>query len=398
MRMLLATAGSRGDVEPFVALAQRACERGHEVLLLGPAGTAELARAAAGVVVREVDADFRRMIHEQGTSALGAARAFRRVVRPAMRAVLLGAAEAALEFGPDVILHHPKVLSAPLAASRVGAARAVVELVPSVTPTAAFPAPGTVPFSLGPLNRATYGLGGAASAMFRAELREAAALLGDPEPAAAAASLVPVSPTILPRPSDWPATAHLTGAWVTDGGASEALDPAVDAFLDHGDVVTVGFGSMVAEGAARRGAAFVLAARALGLRTLVLRGWGGADVPPHLLGDDVWVADAAPHAAVLPRSVVAVHHGGAGTSHAAVRAGAPSVVVPFTADQPFWARTLHRQSLAAAPLPQRRVTVQRAATAIEQALRCHDSTAEAAAAVAQEDGTGVALDIIESLR
>lgn len=398
MRLLLATAGSRGDVEPFVALGQRARERGHEVLLVGPAGTAELARAARGVSVREVDADFRRMINAQGTSALGAARAFRSVVRPAMREVLLGAAEAALEFGPDVILHHPKVLSAPLAASRVGAARAVVELVPSVTPTAAFPAPGTVPASLGPLNRATYGLAGAASAMFRAELREAAALLGDPEPTASAASLVPVSPTILPRPRDWPATTHLTGAWVTDGGASEALDAAVAAFLDHGDVVTVGFGSMVAEGAARRGAAFVLAARALGLRTLVLRGWGGADVPPHLLGDDVAVIDAAPHAAVLPQSVVAVHHGGAGTSHAAVRAGTPSVVVPFTGDQPFWARTLHRQSLAAAPLPQRRVTVQRAATAVEQALRCRDSTAVAAAAMAQEDGPGSALDIIESLR
>ena len=142
----------------------------------------------------------------------------------------------------------------------------------------------------------------------------------------------------------------------------------------------------------------MLAARALGLRTLVLRGWGGADVPPHLLGDDVAVVDAAPHAAVLPRSIVAVHHGGAGTSHAAVRAGTPAVVVPFAGDQSFWARTLHRQSLAAAPLPQRKATVQRAATAIEQALRCRQSTAVAATAMAQEDGTGVALDIIERLR
>lgn len=398
MRLLLATAGSRGDVEPFIALARAASARGHEVVLLGPAGTAALAADARGVEVREVDADFRRMLRELSASPWAAVRGLERVVRPAMRSVLLGAARAGLEVEPDVILHHPKVLSAPLVAARVGAARAVVELVPSLTPTAAFPAPGTVRRSLGPpLNRATYRLASATAAMFRAELREAAALLGEPQPAPAAGSLVPISSAILPRPRDWPRSAHLTGAW-TSPAPQAPLEPALESFLARGDVVAVGFGSMVWGDAAQRGAAFVLAARALGLRTLVLRGWGGADVPQDVLGDDVLVIDAAPHAAVLPRSLVAVHHGGAGTSHAAVRAAAPSVVVPFQGDQSFWAATLHRRGLASAPLSQRRLSARSAGAAIEAALRRRERCAEIGAIVAAEDGTGAALDLVESLR
>lgn len=396
MRILLATAGSRGDVEPFAALAQHARERGHEVLLVGPAGTADLT-TGSDVAVHEIDADFRRMAREQSTSAWAAARSFTSSVRPAMREVLLGTARSALEFAPDVIGHHPKVLSAPHAATRTGAARVIVELVPSVTPTAAFPAAGTLRTGVGSLNRATYRLGSIATRMFRRELEEASALLGDPAPADAAATLMPVSPTILPRPDDWPRSLHLTGAW-SSGGSGQPLDPAIDAFLKVGPAIAVGFGSMVSGDPARRGAAFVLAARALGLRSLVLRGWGGADVPQHLLGDDVLVVDAAPHAAVLPRVLASVHHGGVGTSHAAVRAGSPSVVVPFMGDQPFWASTLHQQGLAATPLPKGRVDVQRAGEAIAEALRLRHRAAEAAAAVAQEDGTGAALDIIESLR
>lgn len=401
MRMLLETAGSRGDVEPFVALALRARERGHEVLLVGPAGTAALAAVLAagrgGIGVREVDADFRRMAREQGGSAWAAARSLKRTVRPAMREVLLGTAESALEFAPDVILHHPKVLSAPHAAARVGAARVIVELVPSVTPTTAFPAAGIARTGIGPLNRASYRLAAAAGSMFRTELREAAKLLGDPEPSEADTTLMPVSPVILPRPADWPSSVHVTGAWSVDT-SSAPVDRTLDAFLAGGESILVGFGSMVGGDPAHRGAAFVLAARALGLRTLVLRGWGGVEVPRHVLDDDVLVADAAPHAALLPRVRVAVHHGGVGTSHAAVRAGTPSVVVPFLGDQPFWAAALHRQGLAAAPLSRRRLTVQTAATAIQQAARSHERVAEAAAVMRAEDGAGVALDIIEALR
>src|SRR3712207_485821 len=74
--------------------------------------------------------------------------------------------------------------------------------------------------------------------------------------------------------------------------------------------------------------------------------------------------DALPISTVLPRCSVAVHHGGAGTVHAAVRAGVVSVTVPFLADQPFWGALLHRRGLGAAPVPVRRLTTDRLGAAL----------------------------------
>jgi sterol 3beta-glucosyltransferase len=87
---------------------------------------------------------------------------------------------------------------------------------------------------------------------------------------------------------------------------------------------------------------------------------------------------------------VAVHHGGAGTVHAVVRAGLPSIVVPFLADQPFWGRLLARRGLGAAPVPPRRVT----ASSMEQAIRAAPSRAAVLPVAEQlrgEDGCGTAL-------
>ncbi|WJL94361.1 glycosyltransferase [Microbacterium sp. ET2] len=395
MRLLLLTAGSRGDVEPFAALARRAQRDGHDVTLAVPDNSGV---DLSGLDTASLGADFQAMIAAQGTSVRQAMRNFASVVRPTMRAVIVGAAQIGLDHGADAVIAHPKVLSAPHIAARLGAQLFAVETVPTTIPTREFPAAGTVPFDLGPLNRLTYRAGGAAAAMFRRELAEAARLLGGPQPRAARATLLPISPQILPRPVDWPASAHLTGAWVGDGdqAVDEEGDATVAAFLRTGPTVSVGFGSMAQGDPLARGAAFVAASRERGLQTLVLRGWGGADVPPELRGDDVLVIDGASHDQVFPLVDVAVHHGGAGTAQAAVRAGTPSVVVPFLADQPFWARTLRGCGVAADPLSRRHLTVRRAGGAIDQALRCRRRAAELGPLVAAEDGTGRALELIEA--
>lgn len=392
MRLLLVTAGTRGDVEPFAALARRAMQRGHDVVLAAPDDPGV---DLGGIEVRSLGVDYRRMVVDQGTSPVAAARTFRTVVRPLMRAVIVGAARIGLEVSPDVVLHHPKILSAPMLAARVGASSVLAELVPSVTPTRAFPAAGTAPRSLGPANRATYRAAAGAGAMFRRELQEAARVLGSDVRARTTATLVPVSPRILARPADWPSNVHVTGSWTSAADAAP-VDPEVDAFLERGPTAVIGFGSMVSGDADARGGALVAAAREHGLQSLVVRGWGGVDVPAASRGDDVLVVDEIPHARVLSRSAVTVHHGGAGTVHAAVRAGTPSVVVPFMADQPFWAHVLQRSGLGV-PLRRRGLDAQRAARAIGEALALGAGVREAAAAVAGEDGTGRAMQILEEL-
>lgn len=396
MRILLITAGSRGDVEPFAALARRAASAGHEVRLALPDN--------AGVDVSAIDTvsldvDYSALIADQGVSPLAAMRSFSTVVRPIMRAVIVNAVMAALEFRPDVIVYHPKVLSAPLVADQLGVPHVLVELVPAVTPTTAFPAPGTITANLGRLNRLTYAAAQGAARMFGRELDEARRLAGSSSAAASAAtaSLVPISPQVLPRPDDWPGHVHLTGAWVEHSSRPSPADDELAAFLAAGDAVYAGFGSMAIGDPVERGHALIAAARETGNRLLIATGWGGIAVPDGTAADDILVRGSIDHAAVLPSVRAAVHHGGIGTVHAAARAGIPSVIVPFFADQPFWGAQVHRQGLGPAPTPQRSFTTRRLVEAVRAAPAFAENADAARRAMAHEDGLGAALAALENL-
>lgn len=113
-------------------------------------------------------------------------------------------------------------------------------------------------------------------------------------------------------------------------------------------------------------------------------------------GGDVLVRESVDHRLVLPLASAAIHHGGAGTVHAVARAGIPSVVVPFIADQPFWGHRLHERGLAPEPVPYRKVTSDRLTEALAQAGNCRDQAAQVGERIRKEDGTAVALDVLET--
>lgn len=395
MRLLLATAGSRGDVEPFIALGESAAAAGHRVRLVVP----EALDVAAGVDIVSMGADFTRLIRSQGVSPARALRSFRSVVQPLMRRVIVEGARAALEYRPDLIVYHPKVLSAPLVADALGVPHVLVETVPVLTETAAFPAAGTITRSIRPLNRWTYRAGRAATAMFRSELAEAQALVGGSRrrPSEPIATLLPVSTAILPRPDDWPETVHMTGPWLR-GRASEDVSADVAEFIEAGPFVYAGFGSMGAPGAAARGRVIIDSARDQGFRVLVATGLGGIEVPPDRAGGDVLVMQSVAHRTVLPLAAAAVHHGGIGTIHAATLAAAPSVIVPFIADQPFWGARLHAAGLAPAPIRSRALTVRTLRTALDALDDYRVRVTEAARIMSTENGTTEALRILDALR
>jgi len=396
VRILLATAGSRGDVEPFVALGERARAEGHDVHLLAPEHSGV---DTPDLDVESIGVDITRLIETQGVAISEVLRNYRSVVRPVMHTILVGSARAALDYQPDVIVYHPKVLSAPVVADALGIPHVVVEIVPALTPTNAFPAAGTVAHSVGPFNRLTYQATRAASTMFRSDLAEVRAMVGAPHraPSHPEATLVPISPAILSRPVDWPESVHLTGPWVR-AHHPVPLDPAVEKFVAGGPFIYAGFGSMAKGDDAARGRTIVDAARVHGTRLLVATGLGGISVPSDRRGLDVLVVRSVPHAAVLPHATTAVHHGGIGTVHAAMRAATPSVVVPFLADQPFWAARLHEAGLTPESIPQHSLTISALVSALDHAERCRTRVAEVAERMAGEDGTGAALAILTSLR
>jgi sterol 3beta-glucosyltransferase len=292
-----------------------------------------------------------------------------------------------------VVVYHPKVMTAALAAHAVGAIAVEVDIVPTMTPTEEFPPagiPAGIPRSW---NKAAYSLVNAGMSSFASTLRKRADDLGVIR-VESDLVLCPVSPTLVPHPADWPEFAHVTGQW--HRASEDELDPVLERFMSDGQIVYAGFGSMRDSRGKARAGAIVKAARSLGMKTLLVTGWGGlVPTAEHEQASDVLVRTAVPHSAVLPRVAVGIHHGGAGTTHAFVRAGTPSIIMPFLADQPWWGARL--SSLGLGPKPLSRATTRPSviAKSITEALSQRVKVERAAATMAQEDGAGVALTIIE---
>jgi sterol 3beta-glucosyltransferase len=428
VQVALLTAGTRGDVQPFLALA-RALERaGHAVRLAGPSDAAGLA-AEHGVPFAPLGADYQALLaSEEGRAMLAnplrAVRAWRGMVLPLVRATIDGAWAAAQ--GADLLVYHPKILGGADMAERLGARAFVATPVPLLTPTRAFPAPGVATRDLGGwLNRRSYGAVHAATRPFAGLLRRwRADVLGLPARAAGAGPYtvrgapVPVlhafSAHVVPRPADWPPWAHVTGFWFDEdvpGSPTHDWRPSRElrAFLDAGEPpVYVGFGSMAGRDPAATARLVLEAVRLSGVRAVVASGWGGlaasaggslrAALPEGLAPERVHAIEAAPHAWLFPRTAAVVHHGGAGTTAAGLRAGCPTVVCPYFGDQPFWGARVAALGAGPNPLPQRRLSADALAGAIRAAAREPRlrAAAEAVAArLAADDGVGRAVALIE---
>jgi sterol 3beta-glucosyltransferase len=211
--------------------------------------------------------------------------------------------------------------------------------------------------------------------------------------------IYPYSPALLPVPTDFPSHVHVTGSWFLDSSNAWRPDPELQRFLETGPApVYVGFGSMSGQQAAQRAQIVMDALAATGQRGVLARGWGGlaaTDVP-----DTVQLIDAAPHDWLFPRMAAVVHHGGAGTTAAGLRAGKPTVVCPFLGDQPFWGNLVYARGVGPAPIPQRQLTARRLATAIDVAVRdagIQQRTAALGAHIRAEDGVTNAVAIVERI-
>jgi sterol 3beta-glucosyltransferase len=247
--------------------------------------------------------------------------------------------------------------------------------------------------SPGFLNRASFGLLqlalASASAPAKKMAKERGVLRHEPD-----LTLCPVSEALVPQPADWPSHALVTGAWTSP--TLGTIDTELQEFLASGPVVYAGFGSMKDTHGAARAAVIVEAARLLGFKTLLVTGWGGLEPSTHHVDAPVvMVRSAVPHSEVLPQVAVAIHHGGAGTTHAMVRAGIPSVVMPFVADQPWWAARLKVLGLGPGAVSKSLTNPNTLKRAMVRAIECADAVRKASEFMALEDGLGRALSIIE---
>ncbi|MEJ7820170.1 MAG: glycosyltransferase [Rubrobacteraceae bacterium] len=173
------------------------------------------------------------------------------------------------------------------------------------------------------------------------------------------------SPRVLPHPPDWGAHLPVTGYWFLDRSEIWTPPEGLQDFLDSGPPpVSVGFGSMSGAGAEEMTGKVLHALKRTGDRGVLVTGWGGitnADLP-----DDVFMVGEVPHDWLFPQVAAAVHHGGAGTTAASLRAGAPAIVVPFLADQYFWGARLAGLGVGPQPIPRSKLTTERLAAALDE--------------------------------
>ncbi len=410
MRITILTYGSRGDVQPYLALGLGLQRAGYRVRLAAPETFAAFV-TGAGLDFAPLAGDpailSQRLVDAAGLNAIRTMQAVMDYAIP-LGVEVLGQCRAACQDADAVIYSFLLTVAAHEIALERGIPEIFAQMYPLFFPTGAFPA---LLFPRAPLftaaaNRLTHHV---YTALFRGSNR-----LGYRYVQRRTPGLPPLrggwpfdgprpplaffgySPRVIPRPEDWPAHAHVTGFWQVNDGADWQPPDDLAAFLAAGPPpVYVGFGSMISREMDAVTDVVLAALAQSGQRAVLQGGWGGlgrADLPEHVL-----YLESAPHDWLFPRMAALVHHGGAGTTATGLRAGIPAVIVSFAADQLFWAEKVAGLGVSPAPIPRRDLTPERLAYAIRVAAEHVPMRARAAALgekLRAEDGVGAATRLI----
>jgi sterol 3beta-glucosyltransferase len=415
VRVLIATVGSRGDVAPFTGLGRALQAAGHQVTVATYGMFAGLV-SNAGLGFRALPGDPRLLEAARwqrgGTGPLGAAR-LTRLIAGHMREVHAGVLEATRQ-DVDVLLavnlvaiggfHIAQGLGIPSMGLVLAPVNPTREFAPSVLTARSLGhrgnlAAGQVLVALGsPMLGGPVGDLRAELGLPRISRREA--VFGQQD-----AVRWPVfhgfSPSVVPRPADWRAGIEVAGYWWPASPTAWQPPAALEEFLAAGPPpVFIGIGSMTPCDAGRLAGLAGQAGRAAGARMVIQQLQPGSpDAEPLPSGTSILLGEV-PHDWLFPRMAAVIHHAGAGTTAAGLRAGVPGVGVPMLGDQPFWAARLAALGCGPPPIPYRRLTFRRLTAAIRDVANrpyYREQARAVAAKLASEDGAAPVISALESL-
>ncbi|HWQ97106.1 MAG TPA: glycosyltransferase [Clostridia bacterium] len=415
MRITLFAAGSQGDVLFCLRLLPRLSAEGFEVLFAAPENFRALAETH-GVPFFPLRGDVQQIMASETGKEFMATGSTNPVKNIALMRKMVS--RIAKEMSEDLLLaceQTDALITLAIFAS-LGATVAELKKIPlllieptPMLPTGDFPAPGwPVQANMGRLcNRLSgYVMLAFIFAWYRPSLNEFRRQNGlnsiTSRDFIRTLRLTPLlgaySSAVIPKPSDWPESAHVTGYWIEQDESMWQPSPELAAFLAQGEPpVYIGFGSMTAKDPEALSRLVLDAVLLTGQRAVIATGWGA--ITPQINSEQVFVLDQAPHGWLFPRMRAIVHHGGAGTTAEALRAGKPSVIVPFIVDQQFWGKRVEAMGAGTAPIPVRKLTAARLADAIEQACgkELHQNAAEIGRTIRAEQGLDRAVAYIREL-
>ena len=415
MQIVIIAHGTRGDVQPAIALGKALQTRGHAVRL---AVSANFARwvgdhglEAAGSTVNiqaMMESDGGQAWIEHGTNPMRQTGIMQRLLDD-VGWDLASSAWAAGEDADVVVSSLTSYIFAASIAEKTGARHISMWLQPSLAPTRSGPATINAPlpqrwslvnYLLGKylIEPVTWRWYGGINNRLRTNLLGLAPQTRAQNQAALASTLRlhAYSTHVVPHPGDWPSNMHTTGYWFLDEPGPWAAPSALVNFLDAGPPpIAIGFGSMTGRDPLAFTRLILQAVAQAGQRAVLLSGWAG--LGEIELPATVYRAESIPHRWLFPRVKTVVHHGGAGTTAESLRAGVPSVIVPHLGDQVFWGKRVAALGAGPPPILRPRLTASRLAAAITRATSDANIQAQARALAKQicaEDGLGGAVELV----
>jgi sterol 3beta-glucosyltransferase len=406
MHVLLSALGSSGDVEPFLALAQGLIAAGHRPLLATAEKFAQRA-SALGVPFVRIGPDWDEAhVRQHFAEVLARRNPLRQLAMVTNELAELQLPEVenltALVRDADVVVYAPLAIATVAAARKLGKPHVSVHFAPlhradNYSPT------GSDFGRFG--NRIVWSL---SSALLRratdASLNRIVSAVGLPPwydillraSHSTQLDLIAVSQRVLTRDPSWGPATHMTGYWFVDE-ATWVPDPALEQLTRQTPPVVIGFGSMMGLDARETTAWILEAVASLDRPVVIQAGWAGLGagaLPRH-----VHAVGFVPHAWLFQRAACVVHHGGAGTTAAALRAGVPQAIVPHLGDQPIWARKIAELGLGPKPRARHAADARWLRRAIERMLADVDMRARAerlGVDIRAENGVTNAVRAIES--
>lgn len=409
MKIAILTIGTRGDAQPYIALAKGLQAEGHDVVIGAPDNFAEWV-AGHGVAFHPMGIDMEAFLKKpEVRAALSGkwyrlAQLWREDAVPMIKNMLTASWDAARD--ADVIVYHPKAMTAVDIAEATGALPICACPIP-LYPTGEFPIPVTRRNFGRYLNRLSYDLFKFSRIAYRKWIDpwrvETLGISKGPlllplggYKGGLTPRLCAVSPSVVPRPSDWDSDTYMTGYWFLDEPNDWQPDSALAQFLAAGEPpVYIGFGSMTTENPERITRVVIEAAREAGVRAILATGWGGLETVA--VPNNIHIIGSAPHDKLFPLVSSVVHHGGAGTTAAGLRAGRPTLICPAGVDQPFWGHQIEKLGCGPRAQSLRRLNSDKLAAALRQLVdtESYRIQAEAIAAnIAREDGVAQAIQVI----